>query len=187
MKNKALTALITVAIILTTFSSCKERKKDVEVEIEKESFAIYVGKDTFIEERNTYEMIPHKDKEVTVDKDKTIKEKISLIADTLSKSYFNDLKIDIFEIYTSQLSGKIANINLIEHPAFEGPGSLAPYQSWYDYFQGSYGGQNTTIILKESILQRDYKGNWIDGAVFFYQGDSIGDMDHLRLEGVKAL
>ncbi len=187
MNKKVLKVSITAAIIITTFSSCKEREKDVETEVERESFAIYVGKDTFIAERNTYEMIPHKDREIVIDKNKTIKEKISSIADTLSESYFNNLKIDVSEIYSTGSSGKIANINLVESPDFEGPGSLSPYRSWYDFFQGSYGGQNTTIVLKESILQRDYKGQWIDGVVFFYQGDSIREMDHVRLEGVVTL
>lgn len=30
------------------------------------------------------------------------------------------------------------------------------------------GGSEGTIILKESILQKSYQGDWINGVVFFY-------------------
>ncbi|NLM92507.1 MAG: hypothetical protein GX168_06160, partial [Bacteroidales bacterium] len=57
---------------------------------------------------------------------------------------------------------------------------------WYDYFQGSMGGMNTSIVLRESFLQPDYDGVWIDAVAFYYQGDPIGAWDHLLLEGLLA-
>ncbi len=184
MKTISTKTIVISIIVSVILFACKERKEKVDVEEKTELFTIYVGKDTFLEERNVYEMLPHKDRTIAVNKNKTVKEKVETITDTLSKSYFNKLDIEVSEIYTSDPAGKIANISLKEDSAFTGPGSLPPYQSWYDYFQGSYGGQNTTILLKENILQREYNGDWIDGVVFFYQGDSIGVWDHINLNGL---
>ncbi len=176
---------ILITILTLVFIGCKDKKKDDDIDIVKEEmFPIYIGKDTFIKEINAYKLKPHKDKLIAINKNKTTAEKISSITDTLSKSYFNDLEINVSNIYSNDSIGIIADINLVEDSDYEGPGSLPSYQSWYDFFQGSHGGQNTTIMLKENILQRNYEGSWIDGIVFFYQGDSIGVWDHVNLHGV---
>ena len=36
------------------------------------------------------------------------------------------------------------------------------------------GGEQTTIILNESILQREFTGDWIDEVEFNYQNALIG-------------
>ena len=46
------------------------------------------------------------------------------------------------------------------------------------------GGEQTTIILVESILQREFSGMWIDEVEFSYQSEKIGDWDHAFLSGV---
>ncbi len=38
-----------------------------------------------------------------------------------------------------------------------------------DILQGSTGGKITTVSLEETILQREYNGNWIDGVEVFIQ------------------
>ena len=184
IKRVSIICLIIPYLFTVLFLGCKEEKKEAEEEITPEMFPVYIGKDTFIEEINAYKLIPYKDRKIPIDRNKTINKKLSSLTDTLSKSHFNDLKIDVSKIYSNDSIGKIANINLIEDPGFDGPGSLPSYQSWYDYFQGSHGGQHTTILLRENILQKDYQGPWIDGVVFFYQGDSIGIQNHVNLHGV---
>ena len=46
------------------------------------------------------------------------------------------------------------------------------------------GGEQRTIILIESILQREFSGNWIDEVKFNYQSEKIGEWDHAFLSGV---
>ena len=46
------------------------------------------------------------------------------------------------------------------------------------------GGEQTTIILIESILQREFTGDWIDEVEFNYQSENIGEWDHAFLSGV---
>jgi len=175
MNNKKI--LFVVAMFSLIVASCKEDK-------ETEKFKIYSDKEIICEKTNTYKMVTYKDKEFLIKKEKSVKDKLSLIADTLSKSYFNNLEISIKDIYEDDNNILIANIDLIENPDYDGPGSVPSYNSWYDHFQGSYGGRRTTILLKENLLQRNYEGVWIDGLVFFYEGDSIRSMAHLNLNGI---
>jgi hypothetical protein len=79
---------------------------------------------------------------------------------------------------------KVLKVNLKENPGFKMPDSLGHYRSWYDFFQGSMGGGRTTIILTESTLQKQYKGEWVDAVEFYYQNEKIGDWDHIFLSGI---
>jgi hypothetical protein len=45
------------------------------------------------------------------------------------------------------------------------------------------GGEATSIILKESILQRNYEGKWIDELEVYYQNEPIGQWDRVQLSG----
>jgi hypothetical protein len=94
------------------------------------------------------------------------------------------LKIEALGIDQSKDNYKILKVNLKENPGFKMPDSLGHYRSWYDFFQGSMGGERTTIILTESTLQKQYKGDWVDAVEFSYQNEKIGDWDHLFLSGI---
>ena len=181
---KTSTKLVTVIALLLTSIGCRESRRIEEVNMEQ--FPIYISKDTLFIEENVYRQIPIVDRYIEVERSKSIIGKITSIADSLSYFYFNDLRILVGKIDSVKGQGSILNISLVENPGYNGPGSLPMYFSWYDYFQGSSGGQNTTFILEESILQKSYQGDWIDGVVFFYQGDSIGLWDHLYLDGVLS-
>jgi len=63
----------------------------------------------------------------------------------------------------------------LENSGFKTPDSSGKYLSWYDFFQGSSGGQHTTVVLTESILQRELKGDWINEVEFYYQNEKIGE------------
>ncbi len=168
-----------LAIILSVLLivGCKNEKKEVV------TLYIYASKDTLLVEENVYKQVPYVISTLQVNKNKTILEKMTVIADTLSKGYFNNLEIEVSSF--DQLPEEdFVKINLKEQSQYDGPGSLPSYQSWYDYFQGSYGGKNTTIILRESFLQRDYESKWVDGLVFYYQGKPMEPMDHLFLRGL---
>ena len=93
---------------------------------------------------------------------------------------FNGLHIEL----QSLDSQGIAHLNLKENDNYSGPTSLPICQSWFSYFQGSSGGLNTMITLKESILQKSYESDWINGVMFYYQGQEIGEWDHVSLNGL---
>jgi len=92
--------------------------------------------------------------------------------------------IEILELDINKQGYKSLKVNLNEFPGFTTPNSLGgKHQTWYDYFQGSAGGQHTTVVLIESILQNDYTGDWIDEVEFYYQNEKMGEWDHISLSG----
>lgn len=55
-----------------------------------------------------------------------------------------------------------------------------------NFFQGTAGGLQTSMTLRENLLQRDYEGDWIDGLLVSYEGEPISKdywdhMGHLHL------
>lgn len=173
--------IIFIALVSLIFIGCKKEQKSIKVSTD--SFPIYILKDSITDD-GTYRQMQYTDRIIPIATEKTVLEKLIIISDTLSKHYFNGLQIEIKASKPEDTNLSTIQINLIENPEFKGPATLPAYQSWYDYFQGAYGGQNTTVILKESFLQREYKGKWIDQIEFFYQGKPIGDWDHIDLSGI---
>ena len=53
--------------------------------------------------------------------------------------------------------------------------------SWYPYFQGSFGAFSTKISIVETLLQRDFDGNWLDGIKLSYNG-KFEEFDHISFE-----
>ncbi|MBP6963423.1 MAG: hypothetical protein KBC96_03355 [Armatimonadetes bacterium] len=109
----------------------------------------------------------------------TVIEKLRLLADRLSRLEFSDLPINVVRIETVK-GKKVAVIDLRESQR----GS--DYRSWYGgYFQGSTGGGITQTKLMDTFLQRGYRGEWVDGVRFLYQGKPIqeGEWDHINLSG----
>ena len=100
------------------------------------------------------------------------------------KNNFHNLKIDALRIEEKDNGFKLLIINLLENENFIIPNSLGHYRTWFDFFQGSMGGEATSIILKESILQRNYEGTWIDELEVYYQNEPIGQWDHIQLSGI---
>lgn len=109
----------------------------------------------------------------------TLRYKVELIADILSSIYFRNHPIDLLRIENRD-GKRIAVIDLRES-GIEGA------STWRGgFFQGSSGGQWTTYMLVNAFLQKDYNGEWIDGVVFYYEGEPISnEWDHIFLHGVK--
>lgn len=149
-----------------------------------EYFPVYIGLDTLVEGKARPEQWIVKDRLIAMEAGMDMTDKLLRLADTLSMDYFNGLCIHLSGMDSLPDVGLILQVELWEHLDYEGPGSLPPYQSWYGFFQGSAQGLQTTIILKETFLQRDYEGAWIDGLLFFYQGDSMPPTDHTMLHGL---
>lgn len=105
----------------------------------------------------------------------SLHEKIRHLCQEISRFRYQHLPIRLETIETRE-DKKIAIIHLNE-----GKNTGASWKT--GYFQGS--ANNTTYTLRESILQRGYTGEWIDGVEFYYEGKPIQDgvWDHIFLHG----
>ena len=105
-----------------------------------------------------------------------LRDKIEILAGQVSQLIFRNSPIRLLEI-SKQGNTQIAIINLSE-PAGN---DRKPWAQ--GYFQGSAGGGMTTFALRETFLQRDFQGEWVDGVEFYYEGKPIYGWDHLLLNG----
>jgi len=151
---------------------------------EFDEFALYSTKEVFDSVDGFDKMTPIVDHFISVPANQDLIKKISILLDSVSAYNFNYLKIEPLGIDENESNYKILKINLKENPGFKMPESLGNYRSWYDFFQGSMGGGRTTIILTESTLQKQYKGEWVDAVEFYYQNEKIEEMDHIFLSGI---
>lgn len=168
-------------LIIAYYTGCKMDKEPIAKHFDQ--FRIYVNKDTSLE-NGIQTTVTSVGRKIEIPASLDLSDKIKILLDSISFHYFNNLPIELAKIDNSDDGLKILFINLKESSDYNGPGSVEPYKSWYDYFQGSSGGLNTTTILTRSILQKEYPGKWIDGVMFMYQGDSIGIWDHINLNGL---
>ena len=115
---------------------------------------------------------------IFIPKEIELKQKLNSLAKILTEVYFDNLPIQIvnFEDINKK---KIVVVNLnetLENQGILDSSKLKGY-TWYKYFQGSTGGTITSTRLIETILQRDYSGQWIDGVKFLYN-NKVCNFDH---------
>jgi hypothetical protein len=171
------TIYFTLAIVIF---SCNLKNPATEFD----EFALYSTKEVFDSVDGFDKMTPIVDHYISVPTNQDLSMKISILLDSVSAYNFNNLKIEPLGIDENEDNYKILKINLKENPGFKMPDSLGNYRSWYDFFQGSMGGGRTTIILIESTLQKQYKGEWVDAVEFYYQNEKIEESDHIFLSGI---
>ena len=118
--------------------------------------------------------------EVEINKNDSLKNKLTILANTLSEKAFSGLPITLTEI--KEVNGKkIAVFDLNEIGNNAGDTPIANYKgvNWYNnYFAGSTGGDITQYTLINNLLQKNYSGDWIDGVKFTYKGKKI-EFDHV--------
>lgn len=95
-----------------------------------------------------------------------VADNIKKILNQVSKEYFDGKTIELKDIETVN-NKKIAVVNL---------GGSKDY--WNQRMQGSLGGAITEYTLIENILQREYKGYWIDGVKFTLDGGQLKEAQH---------
>lgn len=104
-------------------------------------------------------------KEVKLDEKLSLEEKLSALGESLSIEAFEGATIEVGKL--EEVEGKkVITINLKGKDA------------WNKFFQGSTGGSMTQTALIDSFLQRDFKGEWIDGVKFTLDGEDI-NLDHV--------
>jgi hypothetical protein len=114
-----------------------------------------------------------------ITKETVLKQKLQILSKVLSEAYFDNLPIKVLRIEEIDKK-KIAIVNLSESAENQG---ITDYKAlkgktWkIHYMQGSTGGTVTSTRLIETLLQRDYAGQWIDGVKFLYE-NSVCDYEH---------
>jgi hypothetical protein len=112
-------------------------------------------------------------------KETTLKKKLEILAKVLSEAYFDNLPIQVVRIEEINKK-KIAIVNLMESAVNQ---EITDYEklvgkTWATlYMQGSTGGTITQTTLIETMLQREYQGQWIDGVKFLYN-NGVCDYEH---------
>jgi hypothetical protein len=149
-----------------------------------DKFALYSIKEVFDSVAGSGKMISIVDRYISIPTNQNLFKKVSILLDSVSANNFNNLKLEVSGIDTVEGNFKVLEVNLKENPGFKMPDSLGHYLTWYDFFQGSMGGEQTTITLIESTLQKQYKGEWVDAVEFYYQNKKIGEWDHIFLSGI---
>lgn len=154
-------------------SELTEKVKKYEVKsTTEEIYPIYTANiDTYKIEIKSYSYIK---------KDEVLLNKITSLCKILSENLFNNLPIEVLNI--EERNGKsIAVINLKESEENQGINDYSKLKGYAwatKYFQGSTGGTITSKTLIETILQRAYTGEWIDGVKFLYNNKDI-DFEHV--------
>jgi len=115
--------------------------------------------------------------DVRVEVDASLDEKLTKLTAELSRKVF---KLPMVYKGIEDVFGQsIAVIDLMESD------KEAAEVSWNGlYFQGSTGGMVTSVSLTETILQKDYLGDWVDGVKFLYEGKKV-DFEHVGLYGTE--
>ncbi|GAA0729519.1 hypothetical protein GCM10008905_29580 [Clostridium malenominatum] len=178
------------------YSGLDKKYKTLESKVKDQVAIIEMFKEN--KENDKYELIPAYTANVEtykqeigfymiMPKDKTLIQKLNLIAGELSSYYFNNLPIEVTKV--EEVEGKkIVVVNIKESKDNEGIKDVALMKSptWATGFlQGSAGGITTEDRLIETFLQRDYKGEWIDGVKFLYHEKTI-EFEHVpNLEKVN--
>jgi hypothetical protein len=186
-KNQAWIMTVTLLVMILTAGCINNNKGDnVSTDDINNHIIIPLYKAMEIEVSGRWISVPVADKYILIDPGSDRNTILKQIASELSSAYFNGLKIEIQNVNadTSDNGGGIIRINLAEMENYNGPGSVKAYNSWYDFFQGSAGGTNTTMTLRESFLQRTYKGEWFDSVQFMYMGEPFPESDHVQLSGI---
>jgi len=172
--------LIILSILLGIFViGCKTNKASKE----NDEFALFTTKEVFDSTSMSIIIVPSIDHIISIASNQSLENKVNSLLDSISKNSFNNLRIESLGIAEIRKGYKSLKVNLLENSGFKIPDSLGKSKSWYDFFQGSSGGQHTTIVLTESILQREFMGDWINEVEFYYQNEKIGEWDHISLSG----
>ena len=114
-------------------------------------------------------------KNIELEKKLSVEEKLVELANEVSNDLFNSLPLELIEIKDIE-EKSIAVFNFEEVGKNAEKATLfQDYEgdSWFQCFQGSAGGRVTEYTLLETLLQRNYEGEWIDGINFTYKGGSV--------------
>lgn len=138
----------------------KEDKKEIENKNEKDEFKIYTL--NYNDTDKKIEFLSLK-----IDESKSLEDKINELCIALQKEYFKEGSAKIMLKGIDEKN--IATINLVN----EVP------DAWAKHFAGSTGGYISQTTIVETLLQKEYKGQWIKGVKVLIDGKDSQDIyDH---------
>lgn len=164
-----------VVLILTGCSSKNNVKSDNETSIKvsknlnnskknkKENTNIYDARIISIDANtNKNKVIGN----IKINDNLTMENKIQLVIKEVSALQFENAPIEL-----TKIENNIAYINIREDKE---------NKLWSSrFFQGSTGSNITSYTLVESLLQRDYEGDWVDGIYITYENKADIEFDHI--------
>lgn len=100
-----------------------------------------------------------------------VADNIKKILAQVSKEYFDGKTIELKDIETVN-NKKIAVIDL-----------KGDTEYWNQRMQGSVGGEITEYTLIENVLQKEYKGYWVNGVKFTLDGKQLKGSQHAEKLG----
>lgn len=158
MKMKFSILIIMLSMFL--FIGCTNTSDDKQQNVEESEFTIYT---LDCEDTNKVQEF----KKINIESDKSVKEKLEILCDALEDYYFKD---DSIEIKVESIDkNNIVTINLENE------------DSWKQHFQGSTGGLITEETIVKTLLQSEYKGEWISGIKILVD-DKVPEYDHSFIE-----
>lgn len=104
-------------------------------------------------------------KKINIDDALPLEGKLSALAETLSVEAFEGTPIEVGQIKEED-GKKVVSVD------------LKGKEAWNKFFQGTTGGALTQTALIDTFLQREFKGEWIDGVTFTLDGEQINS-DHV--------
>jgi hypothetical protein len=113
---------------------------------------------------------------VAVSRDVPLEKKLELLIGQLSEKQFDNKPMRLMKIM-EKAGRKIATIDIIDQKDPEDE------NTWYQSFQGSTGAHITYQKLVRTLLQANYRGEWIGGIEFTYNGKPFDVWDHINLSG----
>lgn len=106
-----------------------------------------------------------------------INKKMSHLAIKLSDEIFQGKPIVLKEIVIEE-GKKIAYFDLQDKSK-----DISSPDNWYSSFQGSAGAQSTLNSIVNTLLQKEFQGDWIDGIKLTYNGEYT-EFDHISFEDI---
>ncbi|MGL6105216.1 hypothetical protein [Romboutsia sp.] len=143
----------------------KKEEEQTNEEDQKEATAKVIFNLYTIDVNDYSKVIPFENKTFTIQTDKSIENNLQELCNTLKKEYFKDDNIGIKVVSID--NDKIATINLTNEEA------------WMKHFQGSAGGIITQGTIVETLLQKQYQGDWIKGLKIQVDGKDGQEYDHV--------
>ncbi|TDT45756.1 hypothetical protein [Fonticella tunisiensis] len=168
------------AILETTINNLKNQLKEQEAKMASEKERKFESENIYTiytADINTYEK--KAGEYIYISNETPLKQKLDILVNALSEIYFKNLPIEVVKIEELDKK-KIAVINLKESKENKGVTDVSKMKgdTWATgFFQGSAGGAITSTQLIETILQREYRGQWIDGVRFLYNNGNC-DFEH---------
>lgn len=162
LKCSLLMFLSLIVIAGCTGKKIKEEKGRESDEVISNPKVDNEAKDTFKiydVDSNTYELVEPYD--FSVKSNESLNKKVDMIVKEIMDRWFVGLEYKTS--ITKEDNKQIVVIDLVDK-------GIDTPNGWYSKFQGSTGGRINSKRIINNIIQKDYKGEWVQGVKVLYNG-----------------